>query len=248
MKRIVVVGLGQIGGSLARSLSRAGHEVLGVDSPRAWAEARAAGAVVSPRAPLLTSVRSADFVFLAAPPRSNLELLRRVSRASPGVVTDVSSVKGPICRLAARLRLSRFVGGHPMAGGTGTGFQASVPDLFVGRPWILTPVGDDPHPERKVAALLRSLGARVFRLEAKEHDRVVAFLSHVPQLVAWALSRAAREDGAAGTRLELAGPAFREMTRLAASPRGLWREILELNRAEVGRALRSFSRALGRGI
>lgn len=243
---VAVVGLGLIGGSLARALTRAGWRVIGVDRPSVVRRARAARVVAQTSVEPEAAARSAAVVVLAAPPRENLALLPRVARAAPqAIITDVGSVKLPICRLAARLRLTRFVGGHPMAGGERAGFAASSADLFRGRPWILT-----PEPRRRPPALLlrliRTVGARAVRIAPTSHDRAVAAVSHVPQLVSWALLEAARADSEARRHLGVAGPGFRDMTRLARSPRGLWRQILAENRVPVARALRAFVRALNR--
>jgi prephenate dehydrogenase len=131
-----------------------------------------------------------------------------------------------------------------MAGSEGSGFGASAANLFRGRYWFLTPARAAPRTLAAVRSLVRAVGARPVRLGAAEHDRAVAFLSHAPQVAAWALLRAARSDAVAARRLRLAGPGFRDMTRLARSPRPLWREILAQNRSEVARALRAFRRAL----
>src|SRR5207247_1643211 len=146
---------------------------------------------------------------------------------------------------AARLGLRSFVGGHPMTGTEGAGFLASSPDLFVGRPWVVTPARD-AAAVRRVRGLARAVGARPVEVAAAVHDRAVAFLSHLPQVIAWALAAAARGDAQAGRWLPLAGPGFHDMTRLARSPRGLWREILSQNDGEVARALGAFTRALRR--
>ena len=180
---------------------------------------------------------------LAAPPEANLRLIRRVAR--PGlVVTDVGSVKGPILREARRRGLTAFVGGHPMAGGERAGFGASSADLFRGRRWVLTPGGAPPAAVARVRAIVRAAGARPVTLDAAEHDRAAAFLSHVPQIAAWALLAAARGDAVARRHLAVAGPGFRDMTRLAKSPPRLWREILRQNRREVARALAALRAAL----
>jgi prephenate dehydrogenase len=92
--------------------------------------------------------------------------------------------------------------------------------------------------------MVRDVGALPIRLTPAQHDRAVAFVSHLPQLVAWALADAARSGRARAPLGRLAGPAFLDMTRIASSPRGLWREILEENRDELGRALRAFRRSL----
>jgi prephenate dehydrogenase len=243
---VAIVGLGLIGGSLARALTRAGWRVIGVDRAAVARRARAARAVAETRSDPEDAARRAQVVVLAAPPRVNLTLLHRLARAAPGaVVTDVGSVKRPICRLAARLRLTRFVGGHPMAGSAGSGFAASSPDLFRGRVWILTPA-PARRPPAILLRLIRAAGARAVQIPPASHDRAVAALSHVPQLVSWALLGAARADAVTRRHLHVAGPGFRDMTRLARSPRGLWRQILTENRVEVARALRIFVRSLGR--
>jgi prephenate dehydrogenase len=241
-----VAGLGLVGGSVARALSRAGYRVLGLDEHRVMRQARRAGAIAGRLDAVEDAWEAADVLVLAAPPRANLRLLRRLARNGSGrlLVTDVGSVKARIVAEAGALGL-RFVGGHPMAGRERSGFGASSADLFRGHPWILTPAAGVPLPG-PLRALVRATGARPFVMDPRDHDRAVAYLSHVPQIVAWALHGAALRDPVAGPRSGLAGPGFREMTRLAASPRGLWREILGENRREVARALRSFVRALGR--
>ena len=245
---VAVVGLGLIGGSLARALSRAGYAVIGVDRPEVARRARAARAVARTAASPEEAADLSDVLVLAAPPAANLRLLRRVARrARPGlVITDVGSVKGPICREAERRGLA-FVGGHPMAGTERSGFGASSAGLFRGRSWILCP-GRRASRDAVAAVrrLARAAGARPVSMSPAEHDRTVAFLSHAPQLVAWALVDAARADPVARRRLAVAGPGFAGMTRLAASPPGLWRDILAQNRRETSRALAAIARALRR--
>jgi prephenate dehydrogenase len=244
---VAVVGLGLIGGSIARALRAGGHHVIGHDRPAVLRAAAAAGALSEAAPSLRAAVAGADVVVLAASPRTNRRLLAEVARAArPGaVLTDVGGVKRGICADARRRRLQRFVGGHPMAGRESSGFAASSADLFRGRWWILTPeAATAPAAVRTVRALARATGARAVVMTPAEHDRVVAFLSHVPQVLAWALLASARSDPVAARRMAVAGPAFRDMTRLAASPRPLWREILRENRGEVRRALASLRRAL----
>lgn len=246
-ERVVVAGLGLIGGSLARDLAGLGAEVIGVDRLGVLRAARGQGAVASGGASFERVLARADLVVLAGPPRLNSTWLARVARLRRDdlIVTDTGSVKGGIVAEAERLGLSRFVGGHPMAGSERSGFGASRLGLFVGRPWLLTPgPGTDPSALRRVRALVRAVGARPMGLSAAEHDRALAFLSHLPQLVAWALRDAARGDAVARRFFAAAGPGFHDMTRLAKSPRGLWREILSDNAPAVRRALRALSREL----
>lgn len=248
MKRDVVgvIGLGLIGGSLARALSRAGYRVIGCDRPGVRRRARRARAIAEEAATPEEALSRADLLVLAASPETNRRLLRRLAtRAGAVVITDVGSVKAPIVREAERLALTGFVGGHPMAGTAERGFGASRADLFAGRPWVVTVTRrSSPRARRHVAAMIRAAGARPVLVGAAEHDRAMAFLSHVPQVVAWALDGAARQDPVARRLLRVAGPAFLDMTRLARSPRPLWREILGLNRREVARALAALRRGL----
>jgi prephenate dehydrogenase len=190
----------------------------------------------------------AEIVVLAAPPSANRRLLRRLARVNRAglVITDVGSVKGPIVEDAASLGLTSFVGGHAMAGSERRGFRASSAGLFRGAAWWIVPAAD-PGATRAVRALVRAVGARPRTIAAAEHDRVVAFLSHVPQVTSWALLEAARSDPIVRRHLAGAGPGFRDMTRLARSPRGLWREILRENETEVARALEVLARRLARG-
>jgi prephenate dehydrogenase len=241
---VVVAGLGLVGGSLARALTAAGYRVVGVDRENVRRAARRAGAVAA-TACTIEGATDADVVVLAAPPSANRRLLRRLARVSrPGlVITDVGSVKGPIVRDADRLGLSSFVGGHVMAGSEKRGFGASSAELFRGAPWWLVP-GRDARAAPTVRRLVRAVGARPRTIDAAAHDRAVAFLSHVPQLASWALLEAAVADPVARRFLAGAGPGFRGMTRLARSPRGLWREILHENQAEVTRALAAVRRRL----
>ena len=244
---VTIVGLGLVGGSLARALARKGYRVTGVDaSGTTRRAARRSGACVRVTARLRDALAGTELLVLAAPPLANLRLLlslARETRAPRLIVTDVSSVKRRICAAGARLRGLDFVGGHPMAGRERSGFAASDPDLFRGRPWILTPARSRPASGR-VRAMVRDVGALPVRLTPAQHDRAVAFVSHLPQLVAWALADVARSGRARAPLGRLAGPAFLDMTRIASSPRGLWREILEENRDELGRALRAFRRSL----
>jgi prephenate dehydrogenase len=245
---VAIAGLGLVGGSLARALTRAGYRVIGVDRPDVLAQARAARALAEEAASVEQCAWEADVLVLAAPPPANRRLLRRVARLRRPrlVVTDVGSVKGAIVREAHRLGLRCFVGGHPMAGNEGSGFAAGHAGLFQDRPWLLTPSRSEPRALRAVERLARAVGARPVVLSPAAHDRVVAFLSHVPQITAWALHAAARGDAVTRRHLAQAGPGFRDMTRLAASPRGLWRDILAENRDEVARALAAMVRQLGR--
>ena len=207
--RIAIAGLGLIGGSIARGLAAAGHHVTGLDAPPVLRAGEARGRdrgvrdVGGRRRP-----RGCDVVFLAAPPRANIRLLRTLARGGHGaIVTDVGSVKRPICAEAIRLGLARFVGGHPMAGSAARRLRRLGRGAFR-RARLGAHAGARAAPPRRLLALIRDLGARPMVMTPAEHDRAVAFLSHVPQIVAWALADAARADAVARRHLRLAGPAL----------------------------------------
>ena len=219
---VAIVGLGLVGGSLARALSAAGYRVIGHDRPRVLRQALASGAIAVAARSVPLAVADADIVVLAASPRTNRRLLSQVARAARAgaTLTDVGSVKRGICGDARRRGLTRFVGGHPMAGREASGFAASKPDLFHGRRWILTPDADaSPASLRALRALVRAAGARPVVMTAAEHDRAVAFLSHVPQVVAWALFGAAKADRVATAHLDVAGTAWKGGTAKGATGR-----------------------------
>ncbi|WP_425457767.1 prephenate dehydrogenase/arogenate dehydrogenase family protein [Catellatospora sichuanensis] len=226
---IAVIGLGLIGGSLMRALSAAGHRVLGFDAdPETRATARSAAARVpaAQRWQLTATIRDAaadaELVVLAVPlPALDDVLDALVASGYHGLITDVTSVKGPVREaVAARLRraanpLAGFVGGHPMAGKSASGFASADPALFTGCAWVLCldePTGLDDW--LTVAGLVTSLGARVVPSTSAEHDRAVAVISHVPHLLALALAATAAGDPLA---LTLAAGSFRDGTRVAGS-------------------------------
>jgi prephenate dehydrogenase len=246
---VAIVGLGLVGGSLARALSGGSYKVIGIDRPSVLKRVLKSRIQMS-TSPNLSAALEADLIVLAAPPEANISLLRTLSTgvAPTTIVTDLGSVKGPICAEARACGLASFVGGHPMAGSERSGFAASTADLFRGNPWILTPNGAPPRALAAVRALTRAVGARTHLMSPREHDRAVAFLSHMPQIVSWAIAAAAGGDPVAGQHLRLAGSGFKDMTRLARSSRSLWLEILGQNDKEVVRAIRSLKRALSQAF
>src|SRR5215207_933351 len=245
--RVTVVGCGLVGASFALALKRAGACASGAGwdrDPGVLDEALRLGAVDEvDEAFEGGGVSRSDLVYLATPVGQVVEFLRAgAPHVRPGaVVTDAGSTKVEVCR-AARSQTEKswlFVGGHPVAGSHLRGPAHARADLFEGAPYVLTPPedGSDPAALAALEETLTPLGARVRVTTAAEHDRALARLSHLPQLVSCALAAATAEGVGEVELPALAGPGYRDMTRLAASPWGIWRDILATNPGEVADAL-----------
>ena len=244
---IAIVGLGLIGGSIALAIRDEwpGARITGIDRQAVLAHALGSGAIYR-GSERLDGLGEPDLVILAAPVRQNILILGDIAQRLPAttVITDVGGTKRDIIGAASRLPLAAsFVGGHPIGGAERGGFGFARPDLFKGRPWIFTPdaAAGEAAPAAGTAlhrlfAFASALGAKPFTMTAGEHDRVMAFLSHLPQLAASALMDvigvAAGPDA-----LRLAGRGLVDTTRLASSPPDTWRDICAANADEVGEAL-----------
>lgn len=246
--RIAIIGTGLIGGSIGLALRERSPEsrvvAFDVDPARAD-EAVERGAATERAGDITEAVHEADLVVLAVPVGAAIEVLTALAGASGApVVTDVGSTKLRVVVEGDRLfgSPSRFVGGHPMAGSEDSGIASARPDLFEGAWWILTPSeSTDERAYETVRRFVATLGARPTSLPADRHDELVATLSHLPQLVATSLVVAATEAAGEGeSLLSLAGPAFRDATRVAASDPALWLDILGENRDAVERSTRHF--------
>lgn len=251
--KIAIVGVGLIGGSLGLAWRRRGaaRVVAGVDrSPETLRRAREIGAIDEGTTDLAEGVRGAGLVVLATPIGAALEMAPALGALlAPGtVVMDVGSTKGAVCR---RMRAALppgviFVGGHPMAGSEGQGIEAADPYLFQNAVFVLTPGEGVPSGVLDDLRELVSLtGAQVAVLDPDLHDRAVAAVSHLPQLVAVALvnAAAAAEEASPGV-LALAAGGFRDTTRITSSPAGIWLDILASNREAVLEMVGRFRAAL----
>jgi prephenate dehydrogenase len=239
--KIGIVGLGLIGGSIAlraRELWPAGL-VIAVDNKDVLEEAMRRHAIdVAADDPIVLA--EADLVILAAPVKQNIALLAELDENVhvPAVVTDTGSTKREILAAAADLPARfTFVGGHPLAGAAQGGLEHARPDLFEGRPWLLTPLARSEDPAlAKLIDFVTALGAQPRILDPRAHDRMLAFLSHLPQLTASALMQVVGEAvGEEG--LALAGRGLADTTRLASSPPDIWQDIASTNADEIGPAL-----------
>jgi len=241
-RHIGIVGFGLIGGSIALAVRERwpSTRITAVDRQSVLAHAAGSGAI-DRGAQAVSELTSPDLVVLAAPVEQNVRLLPDVASHLNGdaVITDVGGTKRDILRVARGLSGSRqpFVGGHPIGGAEQGGFAFARADLFRGRPWILTPDSGAPAPAvERVVRFVQSLGARATVMEADEHDRLMAFLSHLPQLTVSALMEVVGE-AVTSSGLRLAGRGLVDSTRLASSPADVWRDVCAANAADIGVAL-----------
>ena len=244
-RSVAVVGLGLIGGSIALSLRQAwpSAAVIGVDRPEVSAAAHRLGATTESRASV-EELQDVELIVLATPVPEIVRLIGAAAAAKlDAIVTDVGSTKRLVTEAAASAAL-RFVGGHPIAGSAHGGLTHARPDLFAGREWLLVPGGAPEDDVRRLERLvIEGLRAEPRRIDAAAHDRAMAYVSHLPQLVATALMKTA--GAAVGPDgLDVAGPGFSDMTRLASSSAEIWRGILASNADFVAEALDAFISAL----
>ena len=241
-----IVGAGLLGTSIGLALTKRGIDVAiedAVRSNQALAIDYGAGRVsASDDAPKL--------VVVCVPPDVTATVVARELAAYPdAIVTDVASVKSSILEAltAQNAPLERYVGSHPMAGREKGGAIAGRADLFAGRPWVITATPESSAEAlATVEALVGELGAQPIRISAKEHDRAVALVSHVPQLISSLL--ASRLVDSESTDVALAGQGLRDTTRIAASDPNLWLQIIDANQHEILKVLVAFEGDLAKLI
>ena len=242
MGKLAIIGLGLIGGSIGLGLKRANPadtDVIGYDRDRdVMAAAHKAGAVKSIALSIAEAVEDASMVIVATPVISAREVFREMApHLRPGcVVTDTASTKMDVLRWA-REELPEsihFVGGHPMAGKEKSGPIAAEEDLFEGRPYAIVPSADThAGAVNAVVGLAQALGAEPFFLDAEEHDAYAAAVSHLPLVASIALFNLARASNAWPELAGMAGPAFRDFTRLASGSPEMSHDIALTNRENI---------------
>ncbi len=251
IQRLAIVGIGLLGGSVAKAARARGiaRTIVGIgrDQTRLASPLRD-GTLDHATTDLAVGLRDADVVVLAAPVLVIERVLPVVAAAvhAETLVTDVGSTKASIVRAAEALaagRPFRFVGSHPMAGSERAGYGVARADLFEKATVIVTPTdATSPRSVKEVTALWEAMGARVSQLEPMTHDRVVAAISHLPHLVAFAVVAAAHrfEPSSFG----FAARGFKDTTRVAASDPVVWQEIFHGNRDALLASAASFRAAL----
>jgi prephenate dehydrogenase len=247
-KRVAIIGLGLIGGSIGLALHKANaaQQVAGFDLGKGITnQARKKGAIDLPCSTDADAVRGAELVILATPVGAMRSLLQNLATSiSPGaVVTDVASTKVQVINWAEEFLPSTaaFVGGHPMTGKEVSGIEAADANLFQGRIYCLTPtLHTRPAAINKVSAFVEALGARVRFLEPAEHDGQVASVSHLPFVASSALMTTVAESSAWGDAAMLAAGGFRDMSRLAAGDPAMYRDICMTNSNAITRSLDAY--------
>ncbi len=253
VNRLVIIGVGLIGGSLARALKAVGYcgEIVGAGrSPDHLQLAMELGVVDRTETDLGAAVSEADVVVVAVPLGAMRDLFRRLAGVLPEscVLTDAGSAKGCVIedvRSAFGGIPDRFVPGHPIAGTEKSGVAASFADLFRTRRVILTPLAETDHDARDtVAAMWEATGAEVTEMGVAHHDEVLAATSHLPHLLAFSLvdTLSRMDDRAEIFRFAAGG--FRDFTRIASSDPQMWHDICVANRAPLLQALAAFNRDL----
>lgn len=248
--RLAVIGVGLIGGSLARALRAAGmvDEIIGCGRGRDNLErAVALGVIDRFTQDIGDAVGTADTVFLAVPLGAMREAFAAMRNALPAhaLVTDGGSAKGSVvadCRAAAPEILPRFVPGHPIAGTEHSGVEASFAELYQGRRVILTPLAESPPDVlARVRALWEGCGAAVTEMSVEHHDEVLAATSHLPHMLAFGLVDMLARLKENDEIFRYAAGGFRDFTRIAASNPVMWRDICIANRAALSPMLAGFA-------
>lgn len=249
IRQITIVGTGLVGGSLALALRENNFKgkIIGCDRPNVLRRAKRLGAVTHGIADPVQACHGSDVVVLATPVGTIIELIERLAPhlAPNALLTDVGSTKSQIVVRAEKVfgsrTADRFLAGHPMAGKENAGVEFADPDLFRGAAWFLT-----PQPGHKIkggiaksyVSWLKKIGAKIAMLDAADHDRLCAWISHLPQIISTALAASLVDEyGENAPLLESGGRALREMTRIAASPYSMWRDIALTNKKSIADAL-----------
>ncbi|WP_027804002.1 prephenate dehydrogenase [Paraburkholderia dilworthii] len=261
--KLVIFGVGLIGGSLARALREHGEAdgartVIGVGRSAA-SSARAVelgvidrAAALNDDAALREALAGADVVLLAAPVAQTQPLLECIAPFLDAntIITDAGSTKSDVvaaARAALGARIGQFVPGHPIAGREASGVEAALPDLYVGRNVVLCPLPENAESTvERIAAMWRATGALVRDMAPEQHDRVFASVSHLPHVLSFALVEQILNSPDAALKFSFAAGGFRDFTRIAASSPEMWRDVCVANRAALLDELDAYTAVLAR--
>ena len=249
IRQITIIGTGLIGGSLGLALKK--HDfrgrIVGCDRAPVLERARDKGAIDDGHTNPSDAARGSQVVVLATPVGAIIDMIERIGPVLPQrtLLTDVGSTKAQVVARAADVfgkdAGRRFLAGHPMAGKEQAGVEFADPDLFHGAAWFFTPIADQNIYGGMSGDFLEwveKIGARIASMDAEEHDKLCAWISHLPQMISTALAAALVEEfGGDAPLLEAGGRALSEMTRISASPYSMWRDIALTNKENIQDAL-----------
>jgi prephenate dehydrogenase len=255
-KQVTIIGTGLIGGSLGLALKKrqlAGR-IIGCDRAPVLERAQDCGAIEDGTTDAADAVRGSDLVVLATPVIAILDLIERIGPAllAKAVVTDVGSTKVEVVERAAkafgRNAGQRFLAGHPMAGKENAGVEFAEADLFEGAAWLFTPLpGQNVHAGQcgEFIHCAEKMGAKIAVVDAPDHDRFCAWISHLPQMISTALAATLVDEfGPDAPVLDIGGRALREMTRISGSPYSMWRDIAITNKKNIAHVLQKLEQRL----
>ena len=255
IRQITIIGTGLIGGSFGLALKkhRFRGRIVGCDREPVLKRARKLGVIDGGEGNPLKAVRGSQIVLLATPVGAIIELIERLGPTlSPQtLLTDVGSTKAEILSHAKKIfgnnTQNRFLAGHPMAGKEQSGVEFADPDLFEGAAWLVTPSpGQNVHDGLSGEFLkwVKRIGARISAIDAEEHDRLCAWISHLPQLISTALAALLVDEYGNKSMLEVGGRALHEMTRISGSPYSMWRDIALTNKKNIQQTLMKLEQRL----
>lgn len=250
---IGIVGLGLIGGSLGLDLRSQGFKVFGVSQRSQTCDIAIARGVVDEASTDLNLFATAEVVFVCTPLAAIAPVVQQlIPHLSPAtILTDVGSVKSPIVEYVTQL-WPNFVGGHPMAGTAESGIEAAQSQLFAGRAYVLTPIATTPEASVKtVEEIARSLHSKVYHCHPEEHDRAVAWISHLPVMVSASLIEACLNESDANVlqlAQNLASSGFRDTSRVGGGNPELGMMMAQYNQKALLRSLQHYRHSLDRLI
>jgi prephenate dehydrogenase len=255
LKKLVIFGVGLIGGSVALALKKAKNtaEIIGVGrSAESLQSALDLGVIDAASSDVATAIKDADLILIAAPVAQTPAILNAIKphlNAST-VITDAGSTKGDVLQCAKDIlgdQFHQFVGGHPIAGAEKSGVTAAMADLYLNKNVVITPTTEtNPQAIASVKALWQDCGANVSEMTAATHDGIFAAVSHLPHLLAFALVDDIASRANAEQLFGFAASGFRDFTRIAGSHPEMWRDISLANRTALLNELDAYQAELAR--
>ncbi len=249
-QQTAIIGVGLMGGSLAKALQKHGlsKSIIGWDLNKSSLQiARDKGIIDRAATNIKDAITSSDLIIIAIPTAAITDMLNKINpHVSPrAIIMDLGSTKGKIVKAAKNIFTDHpqpcFIGGHPIAGSEKSGVKYSKADLFTDAPFVLTPLPATPETQlNRIKSLVTALGAQCWVLKPQEHDRFLAWISHLPQLAATTLMKTIAEQKNADEALKLAGSGLKDTTRIAASSSAIWQDIIFTNQENITAILQDY--------